>query len=461
MSSSIFLAVFLPEDILRDGCREAIDIALGDYPANRLVVRYYPTAAVEEVPAQADRFLADSVGYTGHRAALTATSTLMLAFDSYLNGPPRSLGVVVLDVSASADSLSALLSPNALTYGYFNRYLVSSFYQIFAAYAMRRVLVFYDPDPGRLALYQEDLLSQLRGQAALLGVPFEERVLGSPHKTVCPATATYIISTATRLETTYATPGFVRQFRRGCWIMMGDITQNLRDVFSPVPAWVAIPWPLDFTATSEDVYLRTSQTPGSSTYEIYPAYQIVYSLAVCSATPGIYREPFTLAVYLQINSFQDFPPPWVYANSFSQEKHGLLYGLFVNVFSANVLFAGHEALYLEHYVSGTPQLAESTSVFTTTGYTPFYPSRYWYNENTAWFVYDGCDRLILVRNSADTTAFSDGTLTQNGLQGTTFVYTTDRNGRFVALTALADACREREVSRTMSIKKRKQSYNKK
>ncbi|NDE13964.1 hypothetical protein EBZ80_03445 [bacterium] len=458
MSSSIFLGVFLPEQTLRDGCLKAIELALADYPSNRLIVRYYPTTLVGEVPAQADRFLADSAGNVGYRAALTASSSLMLAFDTYLNRPPRSLGVIVLDVNASADALSDLLTPDALTYGYFNRYLVSSFYQIFASYTMRRVLVYYDPDPARYALYQEDLLRQLEEQAALLSVPFEKRVLGSPPKTVCPRTATYIICTAARLETLFVSSGFVGQFRQECWIMMGDITQNLRNIFSPVPAWVAIPWPLDFTATSSSVYLRTGQTPGSSTYEIYPTYQIVYSLAVCSADETVYLEPFTLSVYLGINSFENVPPPWVYANSFSQERRGLLYGLSVSVFSANVLYEGYEALYLEHYVSGTPQLTESTSVFVTTGYTPFYPAGYWYNENTAWYIYDGCDRLLRVRNSADVTGFGDGTLTQNGLQETTFVYTTDAEGRFTALAALVDAKRIRCVSPTMSVRKRKQIF---
>lgn len=457
MSSSIFLGVFLPEQTLLDGCQKAIEIALADYPSNRLVVRYYPTEAVEEVPAQADRFLADSAGYDSYRAALTATSTLLLAFDTYLNRPPLALGVIVLDVNASADVLSGLLTPNALTYGYFNRHLVSSFYLIFAAYAMRRVLVYIDPDPGRFTLYQEDLLRQLEAQATILRVPTETRTLGSAYKAVCPGTATYIICTAAKIQSLYATPGFVHQFGQDCWIMMGDITQNLRNVFSPVPAWVAIPWPLDFTATSSDVYVRTGQTGGSSTYEIFPTYQIVYSLGVCSADATVYLEPFSLAVYLGINSFENIPPPWVYANSFSQENRGLLYGLFVGVFSANVLFEGREALYEQYYVSGTPQLAQSTSVFVTTGYTPFYPSAYWYNENTAWFVYDACDRLIRVRNSGDVTGFGDGTLTQNGRQDTTFVYTVDTTGEFLSLTALVGG-RTRYVSPTMSVQKRKQLF---
>lgn len=450
-----FVGIFLSTSTWDLGCRAATVLAVTDVPSNLVDYKFYATNSISDVVVNSEQFLADSSAYGSYRTIISETSTLFVALDQYLNGgSPYSLNLCLLNVSASANTLSAILSANCLTYGFFNQNLVFYFFMIARLYQSQQVLFLYDPDPQTFELYQTDLLQQLIVQANLLNIPYETSALGSvPPTAISANTAIYIICTAAKLESTYVTPQFLKSIPASTFVMMGDISENLHDIFGTVPAFVAIPSPLDFTTTSSRVFL---QTGAPSIYEIYPMYQIMYSCAVMTTFAGFFSTPFSLQVYLDSNTFQSIPPPWLYASGFSQEKKGPFYGLFTTVFTKNSLFSSQKAMqaYEAYYVSGSPSLPDSVSIFGRGGYTGFYPSVFWYDQNTAWYISNACGVLTVARNSQDTTVAAVANNTYQWMQNENaqvqFIFQCNADNFFLYLDVARDRCSRYVVNLVMS-----------
>ena len=448
-----FLGVFLSQQTLDSGVQRAIQLALDDVPGNLVDVMYYPTTSVSQVPPHCDQFLLDSSCYGSYRSILSETSTLFLAIDNYL----RSQQIVILDVSASADQITGLVSENSMTYAYFNRNLINVFFMTISLYATQNIVVFTDPDPGRYQLYQNDLVEQIQTQAEMLSFPVEVRVLGeSVYPVTPPYTAIFMICETVKLETLFVTPELLSSIGPRNFIMLGDISQNLHDIFGSIPTFVGVPWPLDYTSTSQRVSIET----GNGTfYEIFPTYQIVYSHATNTLNPVFFSQPFSLSVYLRLNSFVDTPPPWLYSNSFSQTLRGPLYGIFMCMLTKNTLYPDPIAkqIYHDHFLCGIPVFPDSFSVLFYAGYTPFSSTPFWFDQNAAWYIYtEKYCVLTIVRNSYDITTNLDtiipnGNLTTNGRRGISFVYTVEEmSQKFTYLAPIIPSDTYYEINPTMS-----------
>lgn len=414
-STTLFVGVMLSENTMVHGCEAALQLALNDVPDRSVVVQRYPTVNPATVPANADQFLADSAQYP-FRTIITESSTLMLAFDRYLNqGQPYSLSLLILDVSASANALTELLSDNAMTYAYFNQYMVASFYMLVRTYRMKRVVVVVDRTEGQYSLFVQDLMEQLERQAELLNIPYQSVLLTETFSIrLMPQTGFYFLVSDDVLNQFLSRhPSYINQFPSSSFVMLSDIANETKDLFGNVPAFVAVPWPLDYTQTSlylfESIVGDNLQDYLNGTrfmvYEVYAMYQIMYCHAMNTTFSIMWTQPYSLSAYMSYNSFQGIPPPWLYASAFDEEKKGPRYGLFHCVLTKNALYVGEkeQIAFKRHFRGGIPLLPNSYSSLFRIGRTGYDVTEVWIDRNVVWHFIDSAGCLRIARNSFDFT----------------------------------------------------------
>lgn len=442
----LFIGVMLSDVTMSRGCAEAIQLALRDAPdfqSSDIVIRYYPTFEPSKVEANATQFLADSA-YTPYRTVVTETSNLLIAYDSFFVS--RSVTVLVLDVSASANTISKQLGPNAMTYGYFNHILVSSFFLALKTYQLQRILLIVENSEARHQLFTEDLVQQVMQQAKVLRIPIE-MIPFSQLTSVSSLinTAVFLIAGDIVLNANVATieTWANRVYVQNSFIMLSEIAEEAQDMFGPIPAFVAVPWPLDYTSTSVYIF-RSIAGPilhdilaGKKflAYEVYPLYQIMYSHAVNTTLPGFWEHPYTLSRYLDMNTFQSRPPPWLYSNGFDHSKHGPQYGLFHCVLTKNVLYSESKEIFEQRFLAGVPILKNSFSSLFRIGRTGYDSSEMWIDRNTVWHIYQS-GKLSVARNSFDLTNISPMLMSQNGCRDLIILYTLDPTGQFFSFLSI-------------------------
>lgn len=430
-----------------NGTGAAADYALlrAGLPPGITLYRY--TVAIGSVISSIDAFLAATTGTD--RVIISETTFLLQVIDGYVNVSPYTLGVLCFSLDATSNSLSSTLTSYAITYGPFNQYMVLSLFLILRAYQSSSVILLYDDGDPIYAPFIADMSSQVELQASLLFVPYSSYPLSDVPPTISTNTLVLILASGERLKDVYVDASFISKFPSSSYIMMSDISSECEDIFRTIPAFVAQIFPADFTTTSEDVYEYCHGTSDIPSTNIYPMFDIVYSLARWSTTV---ITSFTMSGYLSFNAFSDIPPSYAYSNNFDLTKNGPFYGSYMCVFTKNVFFAGTSSLYLKNFRGGVPFLPDSQSIFLNVGKVPFFSSEIFFCLNEPFTLRDPCGNVKAVRNAKDVIQLNGVyRLSQIELLSLNFVYRYTDNGFFSYLGCAFVCCRALSVNPTMSL----------
>lgn len=430
-----------------NGTDAAADYALVRAGLPSSITLYKYTVSLGTVIASVDAFLAATSGTD--RVIVSETSIILQLIDAYVNVSPYTLGVLCFSLDATSNSLSSTLTSYAITYGPFNQYMVLSLFLILRAYQSASVVLLYDDDDPLYGPFIADMSSQVELQASLLFVPYTSYPLSDPALVIPPNSLVFILASGARLQDVYVDPLFLSRFPSSSYIMMSDISSKCRDIFRTIPAFVAEIFPADFTTTSEDVYERCRSVSDNPSVNIYPMFDIVYSLAKWSTTA---ITSFTMNSYLSYNAFSDIPPSYAYSNNFDLTKNGPFYGSYMCVFTKNVFFASTSALYLKNFRGGVPFLPDSQSIFLNVGKVPFFSSEIFFCLNEPFTLRDPCGNVKAVRNAKDVIQLNGAyRLSQIELLSLNFVYRYTDDGFFSYLGCAFVCCRALSVNPTMSL----------
>jgi len=431
-----------------DGTGAAADYALVRAGLPTSIALYKYTVSLGTLISSVDAFLAATSGTD--RVIVSETSIILQVIDTYVNVSPYTLGVLCFSLDATSNSLSSSLTSYAITYAPFNQYMVLSLFLILRAYQSASVVLLYDNDP-LYAPFVADMSSQVEIQASSLFVPYTSYALSDPAILIPPNSLVFILASGTRLQEVYVDPVFLSRFPSSSYIMLSDISSDCRDIFRTIPAFVAQIFPADFTTTSEAVYEQcisviTADNPSTN---IYPMFDIIYSLAKWSTTA---ITSFTMSDYLSYNAFSDIPPSYAYSNNFDLTKNGPFYGSYMCVFTKNVFFSNTSALYLKNFRGGVPFLPDSQSIFLNVGKVPFFSSEIFFCLNQPFTLRDPCGNVKAVRNAKDVIQLNGAfRLSQIELLTLNFVYRYTNDGFFSYLGCAFVCCRALAVNPTMSL----------
>jgi hypothetical protein len=253
------------------------------------------------------------------------------------------------------------------------------------------------------------MINQFKIQSDLLNISYKVLSLDDKNYILKPNTVLFIIADLAALQK-YITKNFLNKIKSNSFIFLTDTAEDVSDIFGHVPAIVTYYWPLDYTSTSQDIYDYVNiKNPIS---EIYAIYQIIYSLAKITLIPGFFQKEFSMTEYLDFNSFNSIPPPWVYSDSFDINKKGILYAHYAFIFTKNVFFEGKEDLFFKNFLGGNPLLPNSQSLFSQMAISPWFVSGFTIQINIPIYIYHN-EKLIIVRNSLDTTRIETNQISEN------------------------------------------------
>jgi len=436
-----------------------------------ITILYYDYKTTASLEPACSQFLKDTEA-SPYRAFITESSDDIIFCDDFFN-KQRKLNVLCFSTAASSNTLSSILTENALTYGYFNQQMIKSFFIIFSSYDVEQVVLYYD-EFTTAPTYQEDLIRQMKIQAELLKIPYEIIPLSAATTTTMTSssrslfyskkknnkdlkikknTAIFLIC-ETQFLSKYITPSFLEQIPSGCFIMLTDVAENAPDIFGTVPTFIAYYWPPDFNETSLAVYRNVNSL--SASFEIYPMYQIIYSLAKITLLPHFFENAFSMTEYLQFNSFVNIPPPWVTADSLNLSIRGLSYGFYALLFTKNIFFQNVMDLYLQKNLGGNPTTKDSVSMFANVGIIPWTTNQFFMAYNIPYFIYDNTKNppVIIVRNSTDTTLMEKNLdvflSVNNNYHDNFFYYSYEETNRFFKVLTYIPK-QKRKVTQSMCI----------
>lgn len=441
----LYVGIAIREDTLKMGIKKSIEYALQTINSEFINVIYYDYTLTDNLIKICDKFLVDSSD-SNYKVFITESSDDIIESDNYFNKQLK-LNVICFSTSASSDSLSNILTEYAMTYGYFNQNLIKSFFLILKSYNVYYAALFFDPD-SNFSIYQQDLIQQFEIQSSLLGIPYKIISILDKNFHLLPNTGIFIIC-ETLLLKKYINQKFLNKIKESSFILLPDISENCPDIFEKIPAFISIFWPPNYTTTSFNIYKYVNIK--NSTFQIYPIFQIIYTLAKLSLNPLFFKNDFDINVYLSFNAFSTIPTPWIPPYSFNINKRGPVYGWYSNIFTKNIFFKGLNELYYKNFLGGCPSTDDSFSLFCRCGIVPWTYCNFNIQFNNPIYIYK--DNLIIIKNSYDTTEYNSEFISESiNSNYNVFLYKYNQKGYFIKLKFIPSA---KKVNTCMSIFKQK------
>jgi len=386
MNRYIYICLILSPNSYENGINDVIDLINKLFPYNTLVIEKYTSLGLEE---QTFNDLDDFFNKysTGDRIILSNKTSILLEINKYLE--INNLNIISISLSASSSIIKNL--SNTLTYGYFNQYMIMSYFMIFRDYQMKNIKILFQYDSLNQVFFR-DLILLLKYQAKLLGININVDTLEVNKKYKFKKRTSIILLVDPNSIINYVNEVFLNQIPCDSFISLFDLNNSTKDIFKNIPTIVFIPVPLNYTSTTQLVY--DSVFDKSKFYYIsYPMFDILYTLQFISNT----IIPLTLQNYISINPFNTIPAAWTNSSSFILNISGSKFGTFDCVFTKNVLVEKNLELFNSVNSGGTGVLPESQSICKTIGIVPFFTTNTYYCEQNYNKIYNNSNKLIAVR----------------------------------------------------------------
>lgn len=389
------------------------------------------------------------------RVTVSDTTTSLVTIAGVLAEQGLTASVPSFSVSASSNAAVGALE-NVLTLGYFSSTEAISSFLVYTDYHLKNgVTVLYE-DPSVDAIYIQEMKSILQTQCALLTIPYREAplVVGGESDYALLPNSSLIILCDTFTLPLYVTPAFLVSVPDGCYIQLSDLNFNLpNSPFGSIPAFVPIPTPINFTATSLFLWQQVLPQSNFKYYGIFAFWDILVTLNFLAVT----SVPITITNFTSVNPFNETPAAWVNSASYDVATNGIDDGTYDWVFTDNLLLQGPcAALYDQYYQGGIMALPTSQSVFRTLGLVSFYHSPFYYVQQNLQKVFSQNKELLFCSFEKSIINYPTGTQIFTNIAevvGLHFFYAVESGGYgyFTTLVKINDLCLPApKVNATMS-----------
>ena len=435
----IYVGLFFLEGTYARGIKSTIDYFNSIDPSNTVVISKYN---VTGDPTLTSNLLTDFLATfpPGSPAATISQKTSVI---SVLSTDLQNLGLDIPCFSISATATLMKTLPNSLTYAPFDQYSVMNNYMIYKEYQMKHLKILYQPNSSDEAFFSSYIeLMQTQGTLLNISVEVDTIVLNKTTYNLQQDTAIVLLfSDYSLINST-----FFSQIPTGCYISMTDINNNVPDIFGTIPAFVILPFPVDYTSTSQNVYDSLTNTT-NFIYNIYGFFDILYTIDFFTTNPSL---PFTLQNYVDVNAFTTIPSAFGYS-SWNLDINGSDYGLYDIIFTKDSVIGSDTTLFNTYNDGGIARLPQSQSIFMSMGIAPFFSSKIFICRQNYIKIYNQNKALIVVRFEKNTTEYNNQQIIVAETLPCNFSISYGEDGFFTALQPIFSICNKKlVVNATMS-----------
>ena len=450
MPSTIYVGLFFLEGTYDRGIESTIAYfrSIVD-PSNAVVILEYNVTGEPELTInRLQQFLSDVSGYTdisGNVATISENTSNIKVISEYLYSNYPLLEIPCFSINATATLVKNL--PNTLTYAPFDQYSVMSNFMIYKEYQMKHLKILYQPNSLDDDFFQSYIdLMYLQGEK--LGIIVEDQSLRP--------TTNYNLQADTAIillfrDYSLINSNLLNQISNatGCYISMTDINENVGNIFENIPAFVVVPFPINYTSTSQNVYHSLGQDNKTNyVYSIYGFFDILYTINFFTRNPTL---RFILTNYVNVNAFITIPPALGYS-SWNLDINGSNYGVYDVIFTKDSVIGSESDLLNSHNNGGIARLPDSQSIFMSLGIAPFFSSKIFYCRQNYIKIYNENKELVVVRFEKNTTEYAGKTIIVSETLPCNFSISYDPSyGFFSALEPIFSICNTKlVVNATMS-----------
>jgi hypothetical protein len=436
MSHDIYVGLFFLSGTYARGIDSTIDYFNSIKPGNRVVIEKY---VVDGTSSLTQSCLNDFLTKypSGDRATISERTSIISVLSSELDG--LELDIPCFSITATSTAMKSL--PNSLTYAPFDQYSAMNNFMIYKEYQMKHFKILYVPNTLDDAFYQS-YIQLMQTQGGLLGITIEvDTIVLDKNYNIEPDTSIILLCT----DYSFINSSFLSQIPSRCYIAMTDVNDNVNDIFGDVPAFVILPFPVDYTVTSQNVYdSLTNKT--DFIYNIYGFFDILYTLDFFTTS----AQTFNLQNYVDSNPFTNIPSAFGYS-SWNLNINGSDYGLYDIIFTKNSVIGNDSTLFNLYNDGGIGQLPQSKSIFASMGIAPFFSSKIFLCRQNYIKIYNENKELIVVRFEKNTTTYNNSQIIVAETLPCNFNVSYNEDGYFTVLQPIFSICKNKlVVNQTMS-----------
>lgn len=399
MTRTISIGIFIEFFYYNQAYDDVLKFFNQQFPDNTLVTKFYILDGTpEDSVRKLEEFLNDFP--SGERATISVSTTFLTLASKFFE--ERGLDIFQLSTGSASSDIAFL--NNVLSYSYADKFSVMVFFLIFKDYQMCQIKILYDPVSPFNQTFFRKYREVFEEQARILGIPYSSEPIeeGKSIYAIQPKTFILILAADELLRDKYITPQFLANIPPECYIGMTVSNPQCQDIFGKIPAFVCLPFPINYTSTSQQVY--DSLSPESKRIFFYFIFSFYDSLFVLNRFTATDLE-LNKQNYRNINVYDTSQPAWASNNLFNLEINRIPFGNFNLIFTKNSVVGKDEPLYLTYYQGGHMVLPQSNSVFLTAGFTPLTDNLIYYDYNPYYKFYRKKGKLLLTAFANDSTAF--------------------------------------------------------
>ncbi len=422
----IYAALFLAgNEFFKINYVDVINLLYRMYPNSQLFFDIYLTSP--STPEKTIQYLNEYLlKYPIERKAIiTPNTSEVVLINKYLN--EIKLEIPIFSPYATSPIVRTL--NNVLTYAPSDKYSVMSLFMKFVDYQMESITILR-PKVVSPTGFTQTYINETKKQANFLGISVNEEIIeiGKVDYGIKPKTMIIIIL-ATTILYNFINQEFLDLIPKSCFIALTDANVSVGDIFGYVPTFVMLPYPFDYTQTSQMV-ADSLTFKQDFNYSYLTFFDIIFSLNFYT---GVLEE-LTIENFIKVNPFQETSPAFIsFQSILNPEINGYDFGLYQSVFTKNVLIEEDKLLFNLVNQGGTNFLPESKSVFKTVGIVPYVVTQTFYGDEDYYKIYDECGNLIVVRFASNKTKNIFDINTNYGIgqvQQSKFIYKYNEFGYF-------------------------------
>ena len=399
-SLTVYVALLFTSSTYSQGILDTLELIQKEYPNSKLVFEKY---VVNQTQINTNKALTNFIKKypSGNRVTVSEKSSIL---DEIILFFQENKIEDIFSLSVSATALKFKKQKNIFTYGYYLDKSVMTSFLIIKDYAIENIGILIDNKSANFTFFnsysetiqkQNSLLDNLNIFICDLSKS-NQKIFIPENSFVYLLAETHVIN-----KNIHKIKNAFLGNKSSC-LFLTNSNYDIKDIFGDIPAFVSLNCPANYTITSNKVYLNLKNKLIYS-YDIYPFYDILYSLQFMSDNKIIVNNKN----YIDVASFQTIPEAFSNSLQYDGSINGFQYGMYNIMFTKNSLLNTPQLLstYNKYnYNNGNiPKLPNSQSIFKTTGIIPFFESSLYYVNQDLIKIYDKKNELKYLKFDANNT----------------------------------------------------------
>jgi hypothetical protein len=430
LTTDIYIGLLFNENVYNEGINDIINIINNQYPNNTLIINKYITNnTLTKINDILDMFIQDYP--EGNRILISTTTFTLSSINDYLN--TKNISIPSFSLSSTSNRVKTF--NNVLTYAPYDQYSVMNNFMILTEYNLSNVTILYEPNTTSDIFFStyEELVYK---QGDLLGIPVSTNYLISNTTYDISENSLIIILCNTVSLTNNYIVNILDSIHRPstCCISLTDINDDCGDIFDSIPAFVMIPFVIDYTTTTQLVYNDLTNKKAIF-YGVYTFFDILATLITFSTIKTEPKLELTISNFLSVNPFSEFPSAYGYG-LFDKTINGSRYGSYELVFTKDIIIGSDIEIFNLHNNGGIGSLPNSQSIFKSMGIVPFFTTQI-FNCNQDYFkFYSNDGTLLFTRFDKSVTTYNSNSIIISENLACQFAISFNSEGFFASLINL-------------------------